>query len=228
MCSELISSEFVNAVAIGDNRFSPPIAPTDVFTPIECFQRDVEFSLMVREATDLAISSASRHNKKHLPKGGKVLSLLLSSRYRRGVVSNIAMIKEKLVRQINTLCEKTEPIELLLSFFPCKVRQPLKTFFRNGGEIDLCEIASLLRLYEMCLRSTAISGQTCISPVSCMPKAIWNWLKPCVPVACQHMLCRSSETRAVITRFRTMKYPGRWQLFWHPTTCKATRAVMGC
>ena len=46
MCSELVSSKFVNAVAKGDSRFSPPIAPTDVFTPIECIQRDVKFSLI--------------------------------------------------------------------------------------------------------------------------------------------------------------------------------------
>ena len=138
-------------IKLGDGRFAPPLSYSDQFSTIELQSGNIVFSYLVEEARESACNSAKRIAKTSSGSyAEQIWALITSGKYRRGSLSYPQEAYDEIIESIETSINDSKPIELVFSFFPCKVRQPLKTMAKSGSEIDIGEIASLLRLYEIC------------------------------------------------------------------------------
>lgn len=84
----------------------------------------------------------------------QALQLLALSRYRRGSRTLSETGHERAAEQIRESIRRDLDVTFTLCFLPAKIRHPLKTFARDGTEVDLGEAGALLRLHEV---ATALS-----------------------------------------------------------------------
>lgn len=138
--------------AISDHRFKIPLSPNDEFYPLERVTAGFDILGLKREAEEKGGSRAIEILRT-MPFGSplpeKVWNFITLNRYRRGPKEFTEAAKEKCAEQIRAAQQQGASLALSLSAFPLKVLNPLKTFARDGTEVDLGELGCLLRLYEI-------------------------------------------------------------------------------
>ncbi len=149
------SSEAAMAV----HRFASPISHEDEFLEIPVHEDTVNLDLLIEQAEDSATKRAkhvSKTSKNHESSrdvsekiADQVLALLTLSRYRRGPVRYIEQARLTFKNQILHSVRHDEPIRLIASFFGSKVQNPVKTWSQDGTEVDISEVGSILRFYEI-------------------------------------------------------------------------------
>ena len=146
---------------ISDHCFKAPLGAHDCFHQLKTVIGNVDLDSLRVQAEDKARASAGRRiealgplkngsasgNRERL--ASTIFGLLTSSRYRRGSIDYVRMAERRIHLQISRAILRDEPIEFLLEFFAFKMRNKLRTFSRDGTEVDLSEAATLLRLHEI-------------------------------------------------------------------------------
>jgi hypothetical protein len=152
---------------LGDGRFTPPLSTTDDFNDIHMVSGTLDFRSLVDQATASAGRSVDTIGHNGMSKPQRVWELLSSRKYRRGPTEFLDSARTAVLENVGFSIETGSQIELCVSFFPCKLRQPLKTFARLGSEIDLGELATVLRLYEICTAIEMITDRPTVFRVLC-------------------------------------------------------------
>lgn len=167
--------------AMSDHRFERPLDPdSDMFIEPPIEDGDVDFENLKAQAMESGSMRAKEAKKryqvppicegkaehaKQLAK--RILGLLIMSRYRRGPVQFVQESEESFLQKIVDAILNDRPIELILSFFGSKVQNPLKTWATNGTEVDISEMASLLRFYEITQAIKALYEPGAVVHVAC-------------------------------------------------------------
>jgi pyoverdine/dityrosine biosynthesis protein Dit1 len=140
----------VGSVAISDVEFVPALRADDIYAEIDLQEDDgtVERILLdAREEVRTLLEPA-------VPAGidcdvSDILDALLSS----GIADAESLLSAKGDHQIaGKLLQDLRngrPITFILSLFPCKGCHPLRTFARSGAEVDLGEVACVVRLVRL-------------------------------------------------------------------------------
>ena len=138
--------------ALNDNRFAMPFDIGDDYQNIDAVTGDFDLLSLKAEAEKKALGRASkilRSPESYPTLTDKIFAFVSLARYRRGKIIHTESAKKICQKQI-AWCESHEkPISITLSFFPCKVINPLKTFANEASCVDLGEAGSLLRFYEV-------------------------------------------------------------------------------
>lgn len=173
--------EFTQA-ALSDHRFDKPLCQDDEFKDIpvrEAKPEELSLDSLKQQADDSAINEAKRaimknpgcpqNEEEHVALMAKrIFDLLTYKRYRRGPQKFVdGPDKDNIMRQIIDRVRARQPVELILSFFGSKVQNELKTFAQDGTEVDLSEVASLLRFYEIARSIEAIYDFGAVVNVAC-------------------------------------------------------------
>jgi hypothetical protein len=138
----------LSRIAISDVGFAPPLNSQDEFYAIDCGERDIDLKVLVVDA---------RHNAEAVVAslgafGGvteHILALLLNRRYCLIETIQDPLTRALLLQKIAVSVSSGAPVHLMLSLFPCKSCHPLKTLGHTGHEVDIGELACLLRLSEI-------------------------------------------------------------------------------
>lgn len=146
--------------ALTDNRFETPFTLDDVFHDIESEAGDFDIHALKLQVEEIA----NRRSKEILKKQPchrkaiqeEIWDLITCKRFRKGPIDFANVAKEEMMRKITESLENKTPLVLTFSFYPAKVLNPLKTFSEDGSEIDIGEVASILRLYEITKTISAI------------------------------------------------------------------------
>ncbi|PIP65046.1 hypothetical protein COW95_04065 [Candidatus Peregrinibacteria bacterium CG22_combo_CG10-13_8_21_14_all_49_11] len=162
MANETLSSNEPVAVtdaAMSIHRFASPITTEDNFADFPTEKGEVDLCRLKELAEESAHKRGTMaKNKKQVKKGRehdpevvaeRVLDLLTMSRYRRGPVQFVQDGQQEFMERITHAVRNDEPIRLIASFFGSKVQNPVKTWASNGTEVDISEVASVLRFYEI-------------------------------------------------------------------------------
>jgi len=152
---------------LGDGRFAPPLLANDNFKNIDFIAGDMNVTELVEQCRRSAMRSVESLPRIGLSKAERVWQLLSSRKYRRGATEFLESLRPLALENIDHCLANDHDIELCVSFFPCKLRQPLKTFSKLGSEVDIGELATLLRLYEICIAIEAITGRRTVFHVLC-------------------------------------------------------------
>lgn len=180
--------------AISDHCFESPLSQEDVFHNIRCVEGRVNLALLkeqtdekAAEAAKLAYRTAAkvryvtadqvvgptREIRRRSSILEEIYALMVSSRYRRGSVGFVHKGRRHILQKIKAAMQAGRPIELLLEFFSFKMRNALRTFATAGSEVDLSEVATILRFHEI---AQAI-GQ--IYPSGAVVKVAFDGIKFC-------------------------------------------------
>ncbi len=143
---------------IGEGRFFPPLSISDQFTVLNAVSGDVDFLGLKGQAEDAAKRQVHAVTKHHVSAEEQIWGFLAKTRYRRGPLELMNTAREVVMPKLRASIHERSKIIVTISFFPCKVRQPLKTFAREGSEVDIGELGTLLRLYELSF------GLSCLHP----------------------------------------------------------------
>ena len=149
--------------AISVHRFEKPLLPNDVYSHITLTPGTLDLGDFRNQVDEHATKRAGEARKRYaIPKldqsseleraqatAERILGLLSMSRYRRGPVQFIQDAKPEFLAKLTEAILADRPVEMVLSFFGYKVQNPLKTFAETGSEVDISEMASLLRFYEI-------------------------------------------------------------------------------
>lgn len=152
----------VSEARISDHRFENPLRPDDQFQDIKFETGDFDLKTLKETVEDSALKNAHLIRNR-IPQSSKsldvtsqqeitaqrILELLCLRRYRRGSRTFVDENKTEHLEKIMAAVKSNRPIEIILSFFGYKVRNPLKTWAEEGSEVDLSEVASLLRFHEI-------------------------------------------------------------------------------
>ena len=101
------------------------------------------------EAHAHARTALIRKRHPHLTPEEQAWELLTLSRYRRGPKALTETAKERSLAQIRETVRRDLELTFTLCFLPAKIRHPLKTFARDGTEVDMGEAGAILRLHEL-------------------------------------------------------------------------------
>lgn len=139
------------AYMIGDGRFDPVISRHDVFHGIEQVEGELDLSALTAEARRSAESRASKvmQGLAKRSDGCAVWDFLQLSHYRKGARQDAGPYHAYVADRVRACQAARRPVTFTVSLFPCKVRQPLKTFAKSGAEVDIGELASLVRIFEI-------------------------------------------------------------------------------
>lgn len=152
---------------LGDGRFAPPLSANDNFRDLDFIAGDLNVAQLVEQARRSAIRSVDSLPHAGLSAAERVWHLLSSRKYRRGPTEFLELLRPLALRTIEHCLGNDQDITFCISFFPCKLRQPLKTFSKLGSEVDIGELATLLRLYEICVGVEAITNRRATFHVLC-------------------------------------------------------------
>ncbi len=152
---------------LGDGRFAPPLSANDNFRNFDFIVGDLDMAQLVEQSRRSAIRSVQNLPRTGLSTAERVWQLLSSRKYRRGRSEFLDLARPLALRNIEHCLSNDQDIALCISFFPCKLRQPLKTFSKLGSEVDIGELATLLRLYEICVAVEAITNRRTTFHVLC-------------------------------------------------------------
>ncbi len=108
------------------------------------------------------IQSVSRN----VPPEEQAWQFLTLARYRRGSRSLSETARERVLCQLRETVRRDLEISFTLCFLPVKVRNPLKTFAREGTEVDLGEAGALLRLHEIAIGLQMLLGRPAHARIS--------------------------------------------------------------
>ena len=153
----------VTDAAMSVHRFEMPLKPTDVYRALAITRGDVDLAMFKDQATQHGDKRAKEASKRYaVPDAGtltevervhalaeRILGLLSMSRYRRGPIQFVQEGKPVFLQKISDAILQEKPVELIMSFYGLKVQNPLKTYGTDGSEVDVSEMASLLRFYEI-------------------------------------------------------------------------------
>lgn len=165
--------------AMSDHRFERPLEPDDVYATLPMRTGTIDLDALKGQALECgqlrAKDAAKRYpirekaqtaeNARALAE--RILGLLVMSRYRRGPVQFVSESQDAFITKISAAILADRPIELILSFFGSKVRNPLKTYAEQGTEVDISEMASLLRFYEISQAIRALYAPGATVRVAC-------------------------------------------------------------
>jgi len=137
--------------ALNDTRFNIPFCTSDNFSEVDIVDGVFDLFALKKEAEESALKRVKQINEKHpnFSIEEKVLFFLSFGHYRRGPLHYAESAYDICKKQIKWCQENEEPITLTLSFFPFKVLNSLKTFAKNSFSVDLGEVGSVLRFYEI-------------------------------------------------------------------------------
>ena len=152
---------------LGDGRFAPPLSANDNFKDIDFISGDLNVQKLVEQSTLSAMRSVNGLLRVGVSKAEQVWQLLSSRKYRRGPTEFLNSLHQSVIDNVNLSIVSGQDIELCISFFPCKLRQPLKTFSKLGSEVDIGELATLLRLKEICAAIELITDRHVVFRVLC-------------------------------------------------------------
>ncbi len=100
-------------------------------------------------------------------KAMQILKLLSMNRYRRGPIKYIEENEDIFLNKIKDAIRNDRPIELILVLFAFKILNPLKTWAEDGSEVDISEVASILRFYEISQAITHLYPNGAKFKISC-------------------------------------------------------------
>lgn len=159
-----MNEQAITHAALSDHRFNTPLNHGDEFRDIpmrEAKPGEVSLVGLRLQADESATKEARRAIERNpgCPKNQedhdallakRIFDVLTCKRYRRGPQKFVeGQDQEAIIAQITDRIRLRQPVELILSFFGSKVQNQLKTFAEDGTEVDLSEVASLLRFYEI-------------------------------------------------------------------------------
>ena len=164
---------------MSDHRFDRPLEPDDVYQPLPVRGGAIDVDELKGQALEYGKLRARDAAKRYpIPEKAqtaenaralaeRILGLLVMSRYRRGPVQFVSESQDDFLAKISAAILADRPVELILSFFGSKVRNPLKTFAEEGTEVDISEMASLLRFYEISQAIRALYAPGAMVRVAC-------------------------------------------------------------
>ncbi len=137
-----------NAALLG-NRFEIPFSVTDR-SRLLLNREDIDIlrmKSMIDEAVEWKRVIVEKETENVLEK--RLFKVLATGYYRYGPIHFIEESWDKNKEKIGKAETQWVPIFLTLSFFPAKAPNPLKTFWNSSAAIDIGELASVLRFYEI-------------------------------------------------------------------------------
>lgn len=137
-------------VKISDFHFDPPASRCDVFGDLRRESGSIDFSWLVGHARRAAESIVRHARSRTSGRSRAVEAVLLDPRY-QPVTDPEAALCRKVRGALSDVLKCGRPVEFIVSLFPCKIAHPLRTLARSGHEVDIGEVASLLRFYEIAL-----------------------------------------------------------------------------
>lgn len=168
--------------AMNIHRFESPLDPDAEYREVPLVEADIDLetlrlqaeAIAAKKATDVSnkvlITKKMRNTEPELVTAKlaeRILNLLILSRYRRGPVQFVNEGKQEFTEKICDAIRNDRPIELILSFFGYKVQNPLKTWAVEGSEVDISEMASILRFYEITEGIRAIYPPGAVFHIAC-------------------------------------------------------------
>lgn len=160
---------FNSEAAMNDHRFERPLLVTDEFREIPLMEHSFDLFRLKKLAEQKGKERAD-YIRKNLGKESiaiKVFHFLTMNRYRRGSMKFIEQEKEKFLKQIEDSISLGLPIEIVISFFGYKALNPLKTWGIDGTEVDISEVGSILRFYEICVGIKELYPQGSCFKIAC-------------------------------------------------------------
>ncbi len=134
---------------INDARFRSPLSADDQFIPLQTEEAMFDLHKFVEQAENSALTRALRIERASGTTAEKVWEFLMQKRYRRGSRDIAEQKKGEYLQKIARAEAAAQPLTLTMSFFPNKTRNSLRTFAQHGGEVDMSEMGTILRLYEI-------------------------------------------------------------------------------
>ncbi len=165
--------------AMSDHRFEKPLGADDAYYDIPLESGTIDMDDLRGQSVFHGEKRAREASKRYaIPENAagaecvdaiaqRILGLLVMSRYRRGPVSFVSDAQPQFLSKIRAAILADRPVELVLSFFGSKVQNALKTFSKNGTEVDVSELASLLRFYEITQAIEAMYPPGAVFHVAC-------------------------------------------------------------
>ena len=139
----------IQSIGISDHRFRTPLGENDVFYPLALEEASVDLFRLKSEAEERAYEKTDALQQCSDSIAEKCYSFFTSRCYRKGPNVFIHGVRELYLQQIRETIKKEQPLNLVISCMPVKVQHPLKSFATSGAEVDIGDVATLLRMYEI-------------------------------------------------------------------------------
>ena len=118
---------------ISQVKFSPPLSETDIYHPVQTVVADVNFTSLKEQVYEKALSIVRSIEKiPSLRIEEKILSFLTNDRYCHPETKIDGSHRNSFLNKLQLAINRDQPINLILSLFPCKGCHPCAHLHRKA------------------------------------------------------------------------------------------------